>query len=132
MNTITLPNELRSIKEASENILIMLQSKNIQDKDVLFDVKLSLDEAVRNAIVHGNKDKRNSVVRVHYNVDTEKIELMVEDEGAGFDPEKLPDPTQKENLLKEKGRGVYLIKNLMDKVEYSEKGNCVRMIKYLK
>ena len=55
----------------------------------------------------------------------------MEDEGSGFDPEKVPDPTVEENMLKYGGRGVYLIKRLMDEVEYNDRGNRVKMVKYI-
>ena len=58
--------------------------------------------------------------------------MKIEDEGPGFDPLKLPDPTKKENLLLEGGRGVFLMQKLMDKVEYDDKGNKVSMIKLIK
>jgi len=131
MEVLTVPSELKSIKEVSDKIVAVLQTKNI-DKDIIFDIRLSLEEAVRNAIVHGNKTNKDLKTRVSYQLDSDKLSLIVEDQGSGFKPESLPDPTLEENLTREKGRGVYLMIHLMDEVKYSERGNSVTMTKRLK
>ena len=97
----------------------------------IFDIKVCVDEAVRNAIVHGNKSDRRLYVRVLYWVKDGKVNIEVEDEGKGYNPKKLPDPTVDENITRNCGRGVYLIKKLMDKVEFNETGNVIKMMKKL-
>lgn len=87
-------------------------------------IMLVLSEAVNNAIVHGNKENPQKQVVVLSYWDREKniLQVSVEDEGGGFDPDLIPDPLQEENLLKEGGRGVYLIEKYADKVKFSKGG----------
>ena len=83
------------------------------------DVRLALHEALMNAIMHGNHCDPEKYVRMSVAVDADrKLTITVEDSGSGFDPTRLPDPTAGENLYRECGRGVYLMKQLMDEVEY--------------
>lgn len=95
---------------------------------------LAVREAVMNAVLHGNKEDESKVVRVEYRVVDSKIEVRVLDEGEGFDPDTLADPLSEENLLSQGGRGVYLIRQLMDDVTYSfpeSGGTQLRMVKNL-
>jgi len=119
------------IRESSSRILKDLESYGIGEKEE-FEIKLCVEEAVRNAIVHGNKSDPKRQVRLGYWVDKGVLNIEVEDEGAGFDHKLVKDPTEDENILRNSGRGVYLIKKLMDNVEYSTKGNKVSMAKKIK
>ncbi|MCK4463700.1 MAG: ATP-binding protein, partial [Candidatus Omnitrophica bacterium] len=100
-------------------------------KDTLFDIKLCVEEAVRNAILHGNKSDKNLTIDISYVIEGDKIKVTIEDKGNGFNVGDLPNPTNMENLYKESGRGVYIMRRLMDRVDYNEKGNCVTMEKKL-
>jgi serine/threonine-protein kinase RsbW len=100
--------------------------------DNIFAVKISLEEALINAIKHGNKHDLNKKVRVEAHVNPDETEIIVEDEGPGFDRKDVPDPTSEENLLKCSGRGILLIETYMDHVEYSKSGRRLRMIKFNK
>ncbi len=80
---------------------------------------VSLTEAVNNAIVHGNKSDPAKKVIVHCEILPGWILLMVCDEGRGFDPGKVGNPLAKRNLMKESGRGIFLMRTLMDKVEFT-------------
>ena len=97
--------------------------------ECLFSVRLSLEEALINAVRHGNLFDESKKVAVDYDINAERIEIRVTDEGKGFDCDKVPDPTADENLEKPSGRGVMLIRTFMDEVEYSDGGRCVRMVK---
>ena len=90
-------------------------------------ILLALTEAVTNAIVHGNRMSDFKKVRVSTHRSHRFLSFTVEDEGTGFDPEGLPDPTSPENLCKEGGRGVYLIRQVCDYVEYRNHGRTVEM-----
>ena len=116
------------IRESSSRILKDLETYGIDEK-AAFEIKLCVEEAVRNAIVHGNKSDPKRQVRLGYWVDKGVLNIEIEDEGAGFNHELVKDPTKEENILRNSGRGVYLIKKLMDKVEYNIKGNKVIMVK---
>jgi serine/threonine-protein kinase RsbW len=102
------------------------------DKDALFDIKLSLGEALVNAIKYGNKHAHALTVTVHTHVKKDSVMIEVKDQGKGFDFRTLQDPTKNENLTKGGGRGVFLIKKLMDKVEFLDNGSRVRMVKSIK
>lgn len=95
----------------------------------LFAVHMALEEAVMNAIKHGNQ--RDATKRVHVRAASvnNELSLVVRDEGPGFDPACVPDPTEDENLEKPCGRGVLLIREFMDEVSYNASGNEVRMVK---
>ncbi|MFC1576976.1 ATP-binding protein [Candidatus Omnitrophota bacterium] len=127
---LKLPSTLDQIRKSSDEILKALGSFSV-DETVLFNIKLCIEEAVRNAIVHGNKKKEGLGIEVSYWIKDNSLNIEVGDEGKGFDVKKLPDPTKDENLLREHGRGVFLINHLMDEVIYNERGNKVRMIKTL-
>ncbi len=80
---------------------------------------LSVTEATTNAIIHGNKCNVDKKVAINVFVENGKIIIKVKDEGNGFDPSKIPDPTEPQNLLKDSGRGVYLMKIYMDEIKYN-------------
>jgi serine/threonine-protein kinase RsbW len=87
-------------------------------------------EAVNNAIIHGNKSDINKSVKVEIEDIGEDLVISVEDEGTGFKPSEIPDPTKPENIEAISGRGVFLMSRLADKIEFSERGN--RVIMYFK
>jgi serine/threonine-protein kinase RsbW len=84
-------------------------------------------EAVNNAIMHGNKYDPEKKVTVVINCRGQNMKIIVEDEGPGFKPGEIPDPTRPENIENLAGRGVFLMSKLADKIEFSEKGNQVTM-----
>jgi serine/threonine-protein kinase RsbW len=84
-------------------------------------------EAVNNAIVHGNRSDKNKYVNIEFSMKKSIMEITVEDEGQGFMPGDVPDPTKPENIELINGRGVFLMKKLADSIKFSKKGNCVKM-----
>ena len=89
-------------------------------------------EAVNNAIIHGNKADISKIVQVNILPEREELKISIEDQGPGFRPDKVPDPTKVENIEKLTGRGIYLMSHLADGIEFNEKGNRVTMtFKYL-
>jgi serine/threonine-protein kinase RsbW len=90
-------------------------------------ILVSAMEAVNNAILHGNKSNPKKIVEVELLYESEELNIKVTDEGPGFRPEKVPDPTTPENIEELNGRGIYLMSHLADKIEYSKKGNSVTM-----
>jgi serine/threonine-protein kinase RsbW len=84
-------------------------------------------EAVNNAITHGNKSNTQKLVDVEIEFDKNEIKITVTDEGPGFDPKKIPDPTMPENIEALSGRGVFLMTKLADSIVFNEKGNSVTM-----
>jgi serine/threonine-protein kinase RsbW len=105
------------------------------NKDQLADIAISVTEVVNNAIVHGNKKDPRKKVVLRLITDKSPIVIEIEDEGKGFDLDSLPCPITEENLLKEVGRGIFILRSLMDKVDFvfkKEGGTIVRLTKYLK
>lgn len=99
------------------------------DSRCVFAIKLALEEALVNAIKHGNRLDPCKKVRVEAKVTPKEVEIVITDEGPGFDRRCVPDPTLEENLEKCCGRGLLLIESYMNKVEWSCGGRRVRMIK---
>jgi len=97
------------------------------DESSAFAVRLSVEEAINNGFRHGNKSNPDKVVRLEWRATPEQVELQVSDEGEGFDPGAVPDPTAEENLEIPSGRGLMLMRAYMSKVEYVQPGNVVRM-----
>ena len=128
---IEISSNLKSIKSVINDLLSHLQSLKASEADV-FDIRLCLEEVLINAIKHGNKFNENYKVRISSIFNNDSIIISVEDQGNGFDHNKVPDPAKEENLLRTGGRGIFLIKHLMDKVEFNKKGNIIKMTKQLR
>ena len=96
-----------------------------------FDINLAVQEAVVNAAEHGNGYDRGKQVHVSCEVADGRITVVVGDEGPGFNPDSVPDPTLPQNILEEAGRGIFLMRNLCDEIRFNDKGNQVTMIKKL-
>jgi len=90
---------------------------------------VALDEAFVNAVKHGNKSDPTKLVRITAELTPKEASFTVEDEGEGFDIREIPDPCDPANLFRTSGRGVLLIYNIMDEVEYNAQGNRVKMVK---
>lgn len=119
------PCEARKIQEAIEDAL---KAHAYCERDI-FSIRLALEEALVNAIKHGNQMDRGKKVRIAYNVAPDRFDVLVADEGLGFDPNDLPDPTAVENLERPCGRGVMLMRHYMTIVDYRDRGNTVCMSK---
>jgi len=109
------PNNLITVEEFVNFFAKDIGLKNEQIAALL----LAVTEATTNAIIHANKCNVNKTVTVDVTVNSSKLIVKIIDEGAGFDPAKIPDPTHPENLLKDSGRGVYLMKIYMDDLKYN-------------
>ena len=94
-----------------------------------FAIKLALEEAITNAIRHGNRNDPTKHITVRYRVTPDEAVIWLSDEGRGFNPEVVPDPTLDENLNKPNGRGIMLMRAYMDEVSFGECGSQVRLVK---
>lgn len=99
------------------------------DHDTQFGIKLALEEAIINAIKHGNKLSKTKRVHVEWTVTPEAVQIIIEDEGPGFNRSHVPDPTRDGNLEKLTGRGILLIEAYMTSVQWSKGGRRVKLIK---
>jgi serine/threonine-protein kinase RsbW len=96
----------------------------------LFGVRLAMEEAIINAIKHGNQDDPAREVCIRYHVSRERVLAEIEDEGKGFDPDQVPDPLAPENIEKISGRGLLLMRAYMTFVQYNKRGNRVTLAKH--
>ncbi|HDQ43950.1 MAG TPA: ATP-binding protein [bacterium] len=99
-------------------------------QDQIQNLAIAVTEAVGNAIVHGNRKDPKKKVGVVFRLLPDSVEVSVTDEGKGFDPGRIDDPLEPANLMKENGRGIFILKNLMDEVQFdfSPKGTTLRMV----
>ncbi len=89
---------------------------------------IALTEVVNNAITHGNKSDPQKKVTIHINYKANEVIISIMDEGEGFDPSQLPNPTHAQNIWREHGRGIFLIRNLIDEVDIQPSPNGTRVI----
>ena len=125
---LVVPSRLSEVPKVQETILAQVEQAGYS-REAVFAIRLALDEAVSNAIRHGNDCDPDKQVRVRYRIDPEQVHIDVCDEGTGFKPQCLPDPTLDENLCRPCGRGVMLMRAYMTEVYFSPEGNCVTLIK---
>jgi len=127
--TFTIKTNLKEIPPVVKEMLEHLKGVN---KNALHDIKLAAEEAIINAMKHGNKFNEGLYVVVDFEYDGSRVSIAVKDEGKGYDYRDVPDPTLEENILRGHGRGVFLIRRLMDEVHFNDSGNRLEMIKYIK
>lgn len=124
----SIPSDSSKGKAVIDELLAELSNLKWAEND-LFGIHLAAEEALVNAIKHGNRNDRSKQVHVLFQLSEEAIHVEIADEGAGFDPEEVPDPTDEENLEVPSGRGLMLMRTFMNQVEFNEKGNKVVMEK---
>lgn len=117
------PESLLLVERLVEDLCSILGIKEELSGNIL----ISLTEAVNNAIIHGNKNNPEKTVTIQYQVSPQKIVFTVKDEGNGFNPEEIPDPTTNENIEKTGGRGIFIIKKLSDHTEIIKPGNTIKI-----
>jgi len=125
---VTIPSDTVVGQALQEQILRQLEELQFAEHD-LFGVRLALEEALVNAIKHGNRLDPTKNVRVQWIIDHERVVIEIEDEGEGFDPGDVPDPTADENLERPCGRGIHLMRAFMTSIDYYGRGNRVVLIK---
>jgi serine/threonine-protein kinase RsbW len=116
-------NNLRIVENAIEEVTNEIGIAQYNYGKIL----VSTLEAVNNAIFHGNQSSPEKIVDIEIVYKSNELKIRVSDEGSGFRPDKVPDPTTYENIEALNGRGVYLMSHLADKIQYSKKGNTVTM-----
>jgi len=123
---IQIPSEHESIRLV-ENFIDQVRLHVQLDENIYGNVLIALTEAVNNAILHGNKLDKSKSVFLNLQFDKNKILFTVIDQGEGFDFENVKDPTSPENIEQIGGRGIFILKNLADEVEFSENGTKLSM-----
>ena len=117
------PSQVAYLQTYVEN----LKSKCQLPQEVHDNILISLTEAVNNAIIHGNKADVNKYVKIECEDKSSKVIISISDEGTGFNPSKVSDPTLQENIECCGGRGVYIMKELSDNIEFLDEGRTVQM-----
>jgi len=127
---VDIPSDVRYIERVVELIRRECKDMAFGERQVMLNVPVALTEALSNAILRGNREDPDKQVHVHARVDSEQLVVEVVDEGVGFDLERcMRDPTTPENIEREYGRGLFLMRKLMDRVERVDggQGSIVRM-----
>jgi serine/threonine-protein kinase RsbW len=125
---LVIQSDLAEVRRIQSDVKDALAAAHFDEKD-LFSVELALEEALVNAIKHGNQLQPEKKVRVQYSIDDKRFHIRIEDEGEGFCPDEVPDPTLPENITKPCGRGLLMIRNFMTEVTYHGRGNVITMSK---
>ena len=128
---LTLPSRIESVEQAAVSIAEILGRSGVNE-EVAFGVDMAVREAVTNAVLHGNKQDETKFVHITAKTSPNWLEISVHDEGEGFNPTVVPNPTDTENILKTSGRGIFFMRTFMNDVEWlirPEGGTTVRMKK---
>lgn len=124
MHSIEIGSDLKFMTEVELLIDTVCEDLKLNE-DHYGNILIAVTEAVNNAIVHGNHSDEDKMVKVGVSKEEEKVIFTVADEGKGFDFSSLPDPTSPENIEKPDGRGIFLMKNLADEVNFGLNGSKV-------
>lgn len=114
---ISFPSDVEYL-EKIEKASAKFATKNGFDDSAVYDISIALTELVNNAIHHGNKDDKSKMVTVKFDSNDKRISISISDEGGGFNISNINDPLDPENIMAEHGRGLYLVRALMDEVDY--------------
>ncbi len=120
--------ELRAGLEAAQSEVAAALAGLGYEEGAMFAIRLALEEGIVNAFRHGNRSDPKKVVFFRSEIDEREARFEIEDQGPGFDPRTIPDPTDDDNIEIPSGRGVMLIKAYMSEVEYLKPGNKLRMV----
>ncbi len=125
---LEFPNDIRSIEHAVEYVTQHCTSCCEYARRLNLNFRVGLTEALSNAMLYGNNSDPEKSVRVEVMIKLDEVSVRVTDQGAGFDPATVPDPTLPDNISKSGGRGIFLMKALMDEVQFNERGNSVTLV----
>ncbi len=128
---LRLASRIEAIEEAATAVAGLVNRAGISE-ETAFGIDMAVREAIANAVIHGNKLDETKLVEIKVLSSRESLEISVHDQGQGFNPETISDPTKEENILKTSGRGIFFMRNFMDEVDWTtpaEGGTTVRMLK---
>ncbi|HLZ44162.1 MAG TPA: ATP-binding protein [Gemmatimonadales bacterium] len=120
---LEVPSDLGLVGDAVELVATHLPPGTLSPRRISFNLRTALAEALGNAIRYGTGEDPGRTVRVRVEVGRDVVRIYVIDDGQGFDPSRLPDPTHPDNLERDYGRGLFVIRHLVDDVAFNEKGN---------
>jgi serine/threonine-protein kinase RsbW len=128
---LAFPSRIEAIEDAAAAAAEFVSRSGV-GQEAAFGIDMAVREAVTNAVLHGNRQDESKVIEIQFKSSGSAVEITVRDEGRGFNPESVPDPTEAQNLLKTSGRGILFMRTFMDEVEWTrhaEGGTVVRMVK---
>lgn len=128
---LSLPSRIDTVAAAAAAVAEFVGRSGVSD-DAAFGIDMAVREAVTNAVLHGNRQADDKVVEITLKSSPDAVEIIVHDQGPGFNPEEVPDPTAQENILKTSGRGIFFMRSFMDEVVWLIRpggGTTVRMLK---
>lgn len=128
---LSLPSRIETVAAAAAAVAEFVGRSGVSD-DAAYGIDMAVREAVTNAVLHGNRQDENKTVDLVLKSSPDAVEISVHDQGPGFNPEDVPDPTATENILKTSGRGIFFMRTFMDEVDWlirPEGGTTVRMLK---
>lgn len=124
-----IPSELSYVLGINYEISLLLKEFGFSQKDARVNIPLACDEAITNAIVHGNNSQPEKKVNIQIYVSKSQFRIRVRDQGSGFDVENVADPREGDNVHRGSGRGIFLMRNIMDSVKFKEGGRVLELEK---
>ena len=124
-----IDSDSKQCAELVRELLELLEKENWTQDDI-FGIRMAVEEAVMNAIKHGNDDDPDKKVYAEFRLEKDRFYAKISDQGRGFCPADVPDPTLTANLEKTSGRGVKLMKTFVDECRYNSCGNSVELVKH--
>jgi serine/threonine-protein kinase RsbW len=128
---LVLPSHIEAVAEAAAAAADFVKQCGAGE-EAAFGVDMAIREAVTNAVVHGNQEDESRQVEITFSSSGGELEIQIRDQGKGFDPASVADPTHPDNIMKTSGRGIFLIRSFMDDVQWTmrpEGGTILRMVK---
>ncbi|GMR12917.1 MAG: hypothetical protein BMS9Abin29_1112 [Gemmatimonadota bacterium] len=125
---LELPNDIRTIGHAVDYVMDRCTACCEHARKLDLNFRVGLTEALSNAMLYGNAEDPAKRVRIEVVVAGREITARITDEGSGFDPSEVPDPTTPANIVKTGGRGIFLMRSLLDEVTFNEQGNSVTLV----
>ena len=125
---LELPSDTGGIERAVEYVMGQCHGCTVDRRRLRLNFRVSLAEALANAMLYGNGEDPDKLVRLEVTIERLRVEARVTDQGTGFDPTDVPDPTEPANIHKTHGRGLFLMRSLLDEVHFNERGNSVTLI----
>lgn len=128
---LEFPSHVRHVQPAVEEVVGRCERLAVGGSRAHLNLKVAVGEAVSNAILYGNGEDPDKSVRVRAEYGDGRVRVTVIDQGEGFDPGRVADPTRPENRDRPSGRGLFLLRSLMDRVEWNDRGNRVTLVLHL-
>jgi serine/threonine-protein kinase RsbW len=125
---LEIPTDVRSIQHTVEYVMQRCRTCEAYQKRLHLNFRVGLTEALTNAMLYGNEHDPSKHVRVEVALENGRLEARITDQGGGFDPSAIPDPTEGDNILKSGGRGLFLMRQLLDEVSFNDRGNQVTLV----